>query len=93
MMATTIYPDREHIDKAVELINQSERPLIIAGHGVIIAAPHHGNWELLNQWLATRTPLATSMPTPTSAAISATSTARPSCARGGAGRRAEAGRR
>ena len=31
---------------------------IAAGHGVIIAAPHHGNWELLNQWLATRTPLA-----------------------------------
>jgi KDO2-lipid IV(A) lauroyltransferase len=31
---------------------------IAAGRGVIIAAPHYGNWELLNQWLATRTPLA-----------------------------------
>ncbi|WP_342316641.1 lauroyl acyltransferase [Lysobacter sp. FW306-1B-D06B] len=31
---------------------------IAAGRGVIIAAPHHGNWELLNQWLAWRTPLA-----------------------------------
>ncbi|GAB6195205.1 lauroyl acyltransferase [Lysobacter xanthus] len=31
---------------------------ITAGHGVIVAAPHHGNWELLNQWLASRTPLA-----------------------------------
>ncbi|GGJ97468.1 lauroyl acyltransferase [Luteimonas terricola] len=29
-----------------------------AGRGVIVAAPHHGNWELLNQWLAARTPLA-----------------------------------
>ncbi|MEG3192495.1 lauroyl acyltransferase [Lysobacter sp. D1-1-M9] len=29
-----------------------------AGRGVIIAAPHYGNWELLNQWLAARTPLA-----------------------------------
>jgi KDO2-lipid IV(A) lauroyltransferase len=29
-----------------------------SGGGVIIAAPHHGNWELLNQWLASRTPLA-----------------------------------
>ncbi len=29
-----------------------------AGKGVIVAAPHHGNWELLNQWLAARTPLA-----------------------------------
>ncbi|MGQ4660438.1 lauroyl acyltransferase [Lysobacter sp. F6437] len=31
---------------------------IAAGKGVIIVAPHHGNWELLNQWLAARTPLA-----------------------------------
>ena len=26
--------------------------------GVIVAAPHMGNWELLNQWLAMKTPLA-----------------------------------
>ena len=31
---------------------------IAAGRGVIVVAPHHGNWELLNQWLASRTPLA-----------------------------------
>ena len=31
---------------------------IAARRGVIVAAPHHGNWELLNQWLAARTPLA-----------------------------------
>lgn len=31
---------------------------IAGGRGVIVAAPHHGNWELLNQWLASRTPLA-----------------------------------
>ncbi|MEG3157810.1 lauroyl acyltransferase [Lysobacter zhanggongensis] len=31
---------------------------IAAGNGVIVAAPHFGNWELLNQWLAARTPLA-----------------------------------
>jgi KDO2-lipid IV(A) lauroyltransferase len=31
---------------------------IRAGHGVIVAAPHYGNWELLNQWLAAHTPLA-----------------------------------
>jgi KDO2-lipid IV(A) lauroyltransferase len=30
---------------------------IAAGHGVIVAAPHHGNWELLNQWLAAKTPI------------------------------------
>lgn len=31
---------------------------LAAGRGVIVAAPHHGNWELLNQWLAAHTPLA-----------------------------------
>jgi len=31
---------------------------INAGRGVIVIAPHFGNWELLNQWLASRTPLA-----------------------------------
>src|SRR3546814_17273986 len=31
---------------------------LAAGRGVIVAAPHYGNWELLNQWLAMRTPLA-----------------------------------
>jgi KDO2-lipid IV(A) lauroyltransferase len=30
---------------------------IAAGRGVIVAAPHFGNWELLNQWLAARTPI------------------------------------
>ena len=29
-----------------------------AGRGVIVAAPHHGQWELLNQWLAARAPIA-----------------------------------
>lgn len=31
---------------------------IASGKGVIVAAPHFGNWELLNHWLAWRTPLA-----------------------------------
>jgi len=31
---------------------------LAGGRGVIVAAPHFGNWELLNQWLASRTPLA-----------------------------------
>ncbi|KGQ18026.1 Lipid A biosynthesis lauroyl acyltransferase [Lysobacter dokdonensis DS-58] len=31
---------------------------LAAGKGLIVAAPHYGNWELLNQWLASRTPLA-----------------------------------
>lgn len=28
-----------------------------SGKGLIVAAPHYGNWELLNQWLASRTPI------------------------------------
>jgi KDO2-lipid IV(A) lauroyltransferase len=31
---------------------------LAGGRGVLIAAPHYGNWELLNQWLAARAPLA-----------------------------------
>ena len=30
---------------------------LAAGKGLIVAAPHYGNWELLNQWLAARTPI------------------------------------
>src|SRR5690606_31482900 len=29
---------------------------IAAGRGVVLAAPHFGNWELLNPWLGARTP-------------------------------------
>ncbi|WP_305804284.1 lauroyl acyltransferase [Stenotrophomonas sp. YIM B06876] len=31
---------------------------LAAGKGVIVVAPHYGNWELLNQWLASRGPIA-----------------------------------
>jgi KDO2-lipid IV(A) lauroyltransferase len=31
---------------------------LASGRGGSVAAPHYGNWELLNQWLASRTPLA-----------------------------------
>lgn len=44
---------------------------IAAGRGVIIAAPHHGNWELLNQWLAWRTRLAILYRPPESAVVEA----------------------
>jgi KDO2-lipid IV(A) lauroyltransferase len=43
---------REH--HGVDLLDAA----IAAGRGVIVAAPHYGNWELLNQWLASHTPLA-----------------------------------
>ncbi len=31
---------------------------LAAGKGVIVVAPHFGNWELLNQWLSSRGPIA-----------------------------------
>ena len=34
------------------------RAALAAGRGVIVAAPHFGNWELLNQWLASCGPVA-----------------------------------
>jgi acetolactate synthase I/II/III large subunit len=39
-------PDREHIDRAAELINESKRPLILAGHGVIISQAYEELREL-----------------------------------------------
>jgi len=37
---------------------ESFRSALASGRGVIVAAPHMGNWELLNRWLAAQTPLA-----------------------------------
>lgn len=31
---------------------------LASGRGVIVVAPHFGNWELLNQWLSSRGPIA-----------------------------------
>mgnify|MGYP003544405746 CR=1 FL=1 len=38
-----------------------------SGQGLIVIAPHHGNWELLNQWLAAQGPLAIVYAPPASA--------------------------
>lgn len=52
-------PHRENLALIRELQGQALLDdALAAGKGVIVAAPHYGNWELLNQWLAARTPLA-----------------------------------
>jgi Kdo2-lipid IVA lauroyltransferase/acyltransferase len=56
--------------RAVEGARHLEDALA-SGRGVIIAAPHYGNWELLNQWLALRTPLAVLYAPPGSGAVEA----------------------
>jgi KDO2-lipid IV(A) lauroyltransferase len=52
-------PHARNLERIVER-HGAERldAAMAAGRGVIVVAPHYGNWELLNQWLASRTPLA-----------------------------------
>ena len=50
-------PDNLRLVRAVEGAELFDAALA-SGRGVIVAAPHLGNWELLNQWLAQRTPIA-----------------------------------
>lgn len=42
---------------------------LAGGRGLIVAAPHYGNWELLNQWLAAHTRIAIVYRPPDSAAM------------------------
>jgi Kdo2-lipid IVA lauroyltransferase/acyltransferase len=56
--------------RAVEGAGHLDQALA-SGRGAILAAPHYGNWELLNQWLAARTPLAVLYAPPGSGAVEA----------------------
>lgn len=44
---------------------------LASGRGLLIAAPHYGNWELLNQWLAQRMDLAALYAPPESPSVDA----------------------
>jgi KDO2-lipid IV(A) lauroyltransferase len=49
----------ENLDLVREVVGAEWLDAAQAGaNGVIVAAPHLGNWELLNQWLASRAPIA-----------------------------------
>lgn len=62
VMETLRFWTRPHADNlalirrshGTELFDQA----VAAGQPVLVAAPHFGNWELLNQWLAARGPYA-----------------------------------
>jgi len=52
-------PPATCLDWIVESHGVAEfRRVLTSGSGVIVAAPHMGNWELLNRWLASQTSLA-----------------------------------
>ena len=59
--------------KAIRQVHGAElfQQAIADGRGVIVAAPHYGNWELLNQWLAETTPLAILYAPPSHPAVDA----------------------
>ena len=52
---------RPHADNLALITRSHGQELFDAAlasqRGLIVAAPHYGNWELLNQWLASRTPI------------------------------------
>jgi KDO2-lipid IV(A) lauroyltransferase len=61
MLETLRFWTRPHAEN-LALVGESQgealfEAAIAGGRGVIVAAPHYGNWELLNQWLAARTPI------------------------------------
>ena len=53
---------RPPADNLARLVDRHGEPLydaaLASGKGVIVVAPHFGNWELLNQWLSSRGPIA-----------------------------------
>ncbi|MEP6907435.1 MAG: lauroyl acyltransferase [Pseudoxanthomonas sp.] len=49
----------ENLSRLVERQGEALYDAALAsGKGVIVVAPHFGNWELLNQWLSSRGPIA-----------------------------------
>jgi KDO2-lipid IV(A) lauroyltransferase len=61
MLETLRFWTRPHAENLALVRDDGDGSLfdaaIASGRGVIVAAPHYGNWELLNQWLAARTPI------------------------------------
>ena len=62
MMETMHLWTHTHADNLALIDGEDGRELfddaLRSGRGLIVSAPHFGNWELLNQWLAAQTPLA-----------------------------------
>lgn len=51
-------PQAENLALIREVVGEERiRAALASGRGLIVCAPHLGNWELLNQYLAARTPV------------------------------------
>lgn len=70
MLRTWTRPPAQNLSRLRERHGQDLYDQALAsGRGVIVAAPHFGNWELLNQWLASRGEIAIVYRPPDSAAV------------------------
>jgi len=70
MLRTWTRPPAQNLARLRERHGQDLYDQALAsGRGVIVAAPHFGNWELLNQWLASRGKIAIVYRPPDSAAV------------------------
>ncbi|GHH58639.1 MULTISPECIES: lauroyl acyltransferase [Gammaproteobacteria] len=58
MLRTWTWPAKDNLARLSRHNQDLYDAALAAGKGVIVAAPHFGNWELLNQWLAERGPIA-----------------------------------
>lgn len=59
MLCTWTRPAKRNLARLTQRHGQEIYDQALAsGKGVIVAAPHFGNWELLNQWLSERGPIA-----------------------------------
>ena len=58
MLRTWTRPPQQNLARLTRNGQALYDAALASGKGVIVAAPHFGNWELLNQWLSERGPIA-----------------------------------
>ncbi len=58
VLRTWTHPPAENLARLQRNGQELYDAALASGRGVIVAAPHFGNWELLNQWLSERGPIA-----------------------------------
>ncbi|RBD70954.1 lipid A biosynthesis lauroyl acyltransferase, partial [Xanthomonas oryzae pv. oryzae] len=69
VLRTWTHPPAENLARLQRNGQELYDAALASGRGVIVAAPHFGNWELLNQWLSERGPIAIVYRPPESEAV------------------------